>query len=127
MNTTQPPNDPANTPHALLHGGEHVDITTINGTTQRVLVQQIPVKMWQEALGVAFNEPEMLELVCAQEPGWHGTLTPKSYGILRAACRRQNEDFFASAEARVEMMAKIPGFLDRILPRATASRAGFSG
>lgn len=127
MNESQPPIEAASTPHALLHGGEHVDITTIDGKTQRVLVQQIPVRMWDQALGVAFVESEMLELVCGKEPGWHTNLTPKSYGALTSACRRQNQDFFASAEARVEMMARIPGFLDRLFPKVTASRGGFSG
>lgn len=104
-----------------------MEVTTIDGTTKRVLVQQIPVRMWNQALGVAFMEPEMIELVCAQEPGWHATLLPKSYGAVRIACRRQNEDFFASAESRVEMMTKIPGFLDRLFPKPTALRGGSLG
>lgn len=126
MNTTE--TKPSETPAALLNGGERVEVTTVDGATFQVLVTQLPVRLWEQAIGMAFDQSALLDLVCNKDPGWHQNLTPKSFGAVSAACRRQNEDFFAHASAKVEMMGRIPGFLDRLMKHAslTGSRAGSS-
>lgn len=88
-------------------GGSTVEITTPSGTTEKVFVRQLPVKLWDEAIEVALDEGRFIELVSGKESGWAGKVLPEARTLLAEEAERQNADFFAYLARRSRMVNRL--------------------
>jgi len=123
MNTQEDTKGP--TANETLLGGKELTLTiafAIGGGTAegRFLVQQLPIKKFQELLNAQDDELAMADLFCGQEKGWSEKLTPESLELVILEGERLNSDFFSRwVQRRLARQEKLlPGVTQQIKDRA---------
>ena len=84
----------------VVPGGLLLEVTLLDGTTQKVNVRQLPVRQLAILDEMQGDEPALVETYCGQEEGWADRLTHESYGQLVEAGDDLNAPGFADYVAR---------------------------
>lgn len=94
-----------------LRGGQHVAVTLSDGTTETVLVRQLPVKDFEAWLAALDDEPRVVALLCERDACWVELLTNESIEAIVTTGERLNRGFFERwlqrRTARKEWLAPI--------------------
>src|SRR5688572_7418519 len=108
MNTPQ-------SPLATLLGGVEIEVKKLDGSTEKVRVRQLPVKLYPQYLQSMQDEPKMIELLCDKPEGWSDGLALAEFGRISEAGEELNRDFFdwfKRNRKRQEQLA--PGLMERV-------------
>lgn len=108
---------------ALVMGGEELDVSYLDGQTERVKVRLMPIKRMGDYLSAIADEEKSIELFCGKPTGWAETLTPVSQLALYSKGQALNlplfETWYPEFQKRTEVLR--PGFLKGL--DATVARA----
>lgn len=83
-----------------LFGGADVTVIMLDGTEQRVMVRQLPIRAMPALLLAQDDEAASIELYCDKPAGWTDTITRDSAERIVTEGERINSDFFGRWLAR---------------------------
>jgi hypothetical protein len=75
-------------------GGSEITVTFIDGSTEKVKVRQLPIRLYQRYLETMDKESEMVELLTGMKPMRVDALTYESHEAIVAEGERVNGGFF---------------------------------
>lgn len=98
---------------ATLLGGLEITVNKLDGTTEKVKVRQLPVRLLQAYLLKMDDEAASIELFCDKPEGWADGLTLESCtAVITEGERLNGETFFAWLQRRVARQ-------ERLVPNST--------
>jgi hypothetical protein len=98
-----------------LFGGEPIDVTLRDGTTEQVFVHTLRVVEFPRVFNALDDEEKLAEIFCAKPDGWAATLSPKSHEAVIEKGNELNSDFFCRwAQRRVVQRAKLAAGLTEL-------------
>jgi len=100
-----------------LIGGLDLEVGLLNGTTEKVRVRALPIRLLPSYFAVMDDEPAMVELFCERPAGWSDTLAPESFEKILVEGEALNADFFGRwLRRRMERQERLlPGLLEKAL------------
>jgi len=118
MNSEKEPTGPNKT--ETLFGGIEWTLTRTDGSTERVRIRQLPVKLFPAYAEALLDEPKMVELLCDRPAGWSETIGIEDFEQIIVEGRRLNADFFGrwAARRQASIEALMPGASQRALDTA---------
>ena len=103
-----------------LLGGQEINVTHLDGTTETVKVRQLPIKDMPRYMACFEDEEKTVELFCAKPSGWAETLTRESFEEIITTGEALNLDFLERhakrSQARREKV--MPGLTEKIMSAA---------
>lgn len=87
---------------SLVLGGEWVEVTFRDGTTERVWVRELTIRELMEGtiFTLVANEPALVEYYCARQEGWADTLVGASHSQIMEVGEKLNHPILAGWATR---------------------------
>ncbi|MCL5099271.1 MAG: hypothetical protein M1608_17400 [Candidatus Omnitrophica bacterium] len=110
-------------PTTTLLGGQEIEVTHLDGTSEVVKVRQLPIKDLPRYQAVFEDEAKTVELFCENPAGWSDSLAADSFLKILELGEKLNLDFLAQYAARSKARREriMPGLMDKILDQALRS------
>ena len=101
---------------SVVIGGEEIEITYLDGRTERIMVGYVQLKAMDAYLAAMGDDERAIELFCGRDPGWAATLTPVSALAVFSKGQGLNlplfETWYPEFQRKMEILR--PGYLKGI-------------